>query len=226
VRGPAKISHIHETKISLACKIHAFGCGPRPASWPSFVGKNYSRPLWVRILELPLCLPPDKTRIAFLRMYRRGRVELPGSKSTGSAHQYLRSCQHIESTQILLQNHLAQIDESNRAGQLVLVEERVLLLISQHLQRGFAQNGEIESRLFRGRIGEHKLMRQGPLFLRLMLSCPFRSQRAKGGIRPDIVHQAQSLSLPNEGKKQPEQMGNREHPVIMVVKVRLNIAIL
>ena len=62
--------------------------------------------------------------------------------------------------EILLQDHLAQIDEANRAGQLALVEERVLLLISQHLQRGFGQNGEIERRMLRCRIGEHKLMRQ------------------------------------------------------------------
>src|SRR6185312_4655217 len=41
-----------------------------------------------------------------------------------------------------------------------LVEERILLLIAQHFQRGFAEDGEIKRAFPRRRIGENDLMRQ------------------------------------------------------------------
>ena len=41
------------------------------------------------------------------------------------------------------------------------IEERILLLIAEHLQDGFAEDGEIKHRLLRRSIGEGDLMRQG-----------------------------------------------------------------
>ena len=40
------------------------------------------------------------------------------------------------------------------------VEERILLLIAQHLHGGFAEDGEIERRLLRRGVGEDDLVRQ------------------------------------------------------------------
>ncbi len=59
------------------------------------------------------------------------------------------------------------------SGQLGRIEECVLLLVSQHLDGGFAQNREVERRTLRGGIGKHKLVRQ-------------RRLPASGGARDDV----------------------------------------
>ena len=75
--------------------------------------------------------------------------------------------------QVLLQHNLAQVDEANRIRQLGGIEKCVLLLISQHLYGGFAEDGEIERRTLWGRIGEDELVCQ-------------RGLSASGGTRDDV----------------------------------------
>src|ERR1700722_8421302 len=53
---------------------------------------------------------------------------------------------------------IAQIDEANRLGDLLGVEERKLLLIAQHLQRRFSQHGEEQRRALLGGQSEHDLV--------------------------------------------------------------------
>ena len=75
--------------------------------------------------------------------------------------------------QVIVQDSLAQVDKTDGVRQLVWIEECVLLLVSQHLDRGFAEDSKVESRTFRGGIGKHKLVRQ-------------RGLAASGGAREDI----------------------------------------
>ena len=44
----------------------------------------------------------------------------------------------------LLEHLLAQVDEADRAVDLVRVEEGELLLVAQHLERRLAQHGEVQ----------------------------------------------------------------------------------
>ena len=62
--------------------------------------------------------------------------------------------------QILLHHHVGQVDEADGLAHFGFVEEGKLLLIAHHLEHGFAEDGEIERRFLRRRIGEHDLMRQ------------------------------------------------------------------
>ena len=62
--------------------------------------------------------------------------------------------------QILLQHHVGQVDEADRLAQLGFVEERILLLIAQHLHRGLAEDGEVERGFLRRGVGENDLVRQ------------------------------------------------------------------
>jgi hypothetical protein len=61
--------------------------------------------------------------------------------------------------QILLHHHVAQVDKADGVAQLGFVEERILLLIAQHFQGGFAEDGEIKRGALGRRIGENDLMR-------------------------------------------------------------------
>ena len=63
-----------------------------------------------------------------------------------------------DGVQVLFENELAKIDEANCAIQFGLVEEGELLLIAQHLDRGFAQNREVQRWPLAVGVGEHELM--------------------------------------------------------------------
>ena len=65
--------------------------------------------------------------------------------------------------QRFFKNDLAQIDEPDGAVQFGGIEEGKLLLVAQHLYSRFAKDGEIERRMFRRRVAEYDLMRQGRL---------------------------------------------------------------
>ncbi len=66
--------------------------------------------------------------------------------------------QHL--VEIARRDLIAQIDEANRLIDLVEIEERELLLITQHLQRRFAEHGEEQRRPLPRRQGKHDLVRQ------------------------------------------------------------------
>ena len=59
--------------------------------------------------------------------------------------------------------HVGQVDEADGPAQLRFVEERKLLLITQHFHGRFAQDSEIECGLLLRRIGENDLMCEGGL---------------------------------------------------------------
>jgi hypothetical protein len=60
----------------------------------------------------------------------------------------------------LFHQNLAQVDKADGAIQLEDVKERILLLVAQHFERGFAQHCEIKRGSFRRCVCEDKLMRQ------------------------------------------------------------------
>ena len=62
--------------------------------------------------------------------------------------------------EVFLQDNLAQVDKADGTGQLGRIEERVLLLVSQHFYGGLAEDGEVERGVLWGRIGKHELMCQ------------------------------------------------------------------
>jgi hypothetical protein len=63
--------------------------------------------------------------------------------------------------QILLEHDVGEVDKADVLAEPGFVEEGILLLIAQHLQCGFAQNGEIKRGFLRRGIGENELMRHG-----------------------------------------------------------------
>jgi hypothetical protein len=62
--------------------------------------------------------------------------------------------------QILFQHHVGQVDKADGVAQFGFVEEGKLLLITQHLEDGFAEHAEIQCRFLRRPIGEGDLMHQ------------------------------------------------------------------
>jgi hypothetical protein len=65
-----------------------------------------------------------------------------------------------DGVQIVVEHDLAEVDEANRAVQLVRVEELELLLVAQHLDGRLAQHGEVERGALERGVGEHDLVRQ------------------------------------------------------------------
>src|SRR5207249_3161511 len=62
--------------------------------------------------------------------------------------------------QTSLQYQVGEVNKADVRAHPGFVEERILLLIAQHLQGGFAQDGEIKRRLLGRPVGEGDLMRQ------------------------------------------------------------------
>ena len=62
--------------------------------------------------------------------------------------------------QIIVQHHLAEVDEADAGIELGVIEELELLLIPEHLEGRFPEHGEEQRGTFGGGVGENDLMGQ------------------------------------------------------------------
>src|ERR1700723_414047 len=96
------------------------------------------------------------------------------------------SRQHL--VEIAARYLIAQIDEANRIVDLLMVEERKLLLIAQHLQRRFTEHGEEQCRPFLGGQCKHDLVRErrlaGTRRSHNQIEGKFREPAAQNGVEP------------------------------------------
>ena len=105
-----------------------------------------------------------------LDLGHRGRARFPDQRAEGvhddeggAGRLHLPDVGVQDRVEVLLQHHLTQVDEADRGADLRGVEELKLLLVAQHLEGGFPEDGEVEGRPGGRGIGEDDLVGEGGL---------------------------------------------------------------